>query len=272
MIILLTVGFFLLGITIGSFLNVVIYRLNTNKSLGGRSACMSCTNQLSWYELIPIFSFLFLGGRCKNCKVKISPQYIFIELVAGIIFAMLFWKFQDIFFLSTTSFLVTYVYYALILSILLVVAVYDLKHKIIPDTLAFIFGSLAFVGMFFFASGGIFGVYNFGWHMPTMLEFSSGLIVAAPFALLWLVSRGKWMGLGDAKLALGIGWLLGVSSALSGVAVAFWSGSIIGIALLFISRKSKSDRIRMKSEIPFAPFLVFGTFLVFIFELNFFRF
>jgi leader peptidase (prepilin peptidase)/N-methyltransferase len=97
------------------------------------------------------------------------------------------------------------------------------------------------------------------------LEFLSGLLIAAPFALFWLVSSGKWMGLGDAKLAVGLGWLLGLSRSLSGVVVAFWIGAIFGLSLVIFSKKHG-----MKSEIPFAPYLVLGALLAFLFELHLF--
>lgn len=273
MILSLFIIFFILGLIIGSFLNVVIFRLNTRESffesIGGRSACMSCRNQLSWYELIPVFSFLGLKGRCKNCKTKISLQYPLVEFITGLIFSLLFWKLstaggsifggQDILF-----FTITYVYYAVMFSLLLVIAVYDLKHKIIPDVLCFAFGILAFVGMFFFSN------YGFYPHIPNILEFLSGLFIASPFAFFWLISSGRWMGLGDAKLALGIGWLLGLIGALSGLVIAFWSGAIVGITLVIISKVNRKNGMGMKSEIPFAPFLVFGALLVFIFGFNFF--
>ncbi len=260
MVLPLTIIFFALGAIIGSFLNVVIYRLNTQKflfkSLGGRSACLSCRSILFWYELIPLLSFFSLRGRCRTCKTKISIQYPLVELVTGIVFASLFLKLQDILFVSMLKFSITYAYYAVAFSLLLVIAVYDLRHKIIPDMLAFVFGTLAFFGLFFF-------------HVPTVLDFLSGVFIALPFALFWLISAGRWMGLGDAKLALGIGWLLGVSLALSGLALAFWSGAIVGVTLI-LCRNSKMAGRGMKSEIPFAPFLVFGAFLAFIFNLNLF--
>lgn len=260
MIFILVIIFFVFGLIIGSFLNVVIYRFNTKKSLGGRSACMSCQSKLTWYELIPLFSFLGLLGRCRNCKTKISIQYPLVELATGIIFAALFFKFQDIFFISTLTFTITYIYYVVMFSLLLVIATYDLKHKIIPDNLSFIFGLLAFIGLFFFNH---FGFY---FHIPSVLEFLSGILIALPFALLWLLSHGAWMGLGDAKLALGLGWFLGISMALSGVVLAFWIGTIMGLYLI-VSKKGYG----MKSEIPFAPYLVLGTFLAFILELNLFH-
>lgn len=260
MISLLTLIFLIFGLIIGSFLNVVILRLNTDRSFGGRSGCMSCMNTLSWYELIPVFSFLGLRGRCKNCQAKISIQYPIVELITGFIFAALFLKFQNVFFFNTVPiFSFTYAFYAVAFSLLLVIAVYDIRHKIIPDKLSLLLGIWSFLGLFFFNSSGFYP------HLPSILELASGLIIAAPFALFWLVSSGKWMGLGDAKLAISLGWLLGLSCALSGVVVAFWIGAIVGLALVIFSRKHG-----MKSEIPFAPYLVLGTLIAFLFELHLF--
>jgi leader peptidase (prepilin peptidase)/N-methyltransferase len=144
-------------------------------------------------------------------------------------------------------------------SVLLVIAVYDFKHKIIPDKLSLIFGAITFIGLFFFSD------YLFYPHIPSVLEFSSGILLALPFALLWFLSSGKWMGLGDAKLALGLGWLLGISELLSGTVVAFWSGAIVGLILIAFSKKHG-----IKIEIPFAPFLVFGVLIAFLFQLQLF--
>ncbi len=259
MITTITFIFFIFGLIIGSFLNVVIYRYNTERSFGGRSACMSCQSKLAWYELIPVFSFVVLRGRCRTCQTKISKQYPLVEFATGIIFALLFLKFQDIFFASTAGFAVTFAFYGTIFSLLIVIATYDLKHKIIPDTLALVLAVLTFIGLFFFTDYGLVP------HMPGLWDFLSGLVVAGPFAAIWLLSRGTWMGLGDAKLAVGLGWLLGLSRVLSGVVVAFWSGAIIGLLLIIFSRKHG-----MKSEIPFAPFLVLGAIIAFLFELHLF--
>ncbi len=259
MITTLAIFFFVLGLIIGSFLNVVIFRYNTHRTFGGRSGCMSCQKKLSWYELVPLFSFLFLKGRCKGCKTRISIQYPLVELIAGILFLGLFLKFQDIFFFDTIGFTIAYAYYAAIFSLLLVISVYDLKHKIIPDTLALVLGILSFIGLFFFVN------YGFRLHLPTILEFLSGILIALPFALMWFLSKGKWMGLGDAKLAISFGWLLGLAFALSALVLAFWSGAIVGLVLIAFSKNHG-----MKSEIPFAPFLVLGVILTFFFGFQFF--
>lgn len=144
-------------------------------------------------------------------------------------------------------------------SLLIVIATYDIKHKIIPDILSVILGILAFIGLFFFKD------YVFSVHLPTLFEFLSGLIIATPFALLWLVSRGTWMGLGDAKLAVGLGYLFGIWGALSGIVLAFWIGAFISIILVIFSKK-----YGMKSEIPFAPYLVLGVILMFFLNLSLF--
>ncbi len=253
--------FFIFGLIIGSFLNVVICRYNTGRTFGGRSACMSCSKQLCWYELIPIGSFLWQKGKCVACKTKISIQYPLVEIITGVIFAALFLKFQFIFWTNTLEFAALLGFYAALFSLLMVIAVYDLRHKIIPDTLALIFGFLAFVGMFFFTNG------SFYMHLPSLNNFLAGPILAFPFAALWLVSRGRWMGFGDAKLALGLGWMLGLPLGLSSLVLSFWIGAGVGILLLIFSRKHNA-----KSEIPFAPFLVLGAILVFLFEINLFPF
>lgn len=259
MISLLTILFFILGLAIGSFLNVVIYRWGTRRGFGGRSTCVSCQSALCWYELIPLASFCALRGRCRVCKTRISRVYPAVELMTGLIFLGLFLKFQDLFFLNALSFIFTYAYYAAMFSILVVIAFYDLKHKVIPDSFSLILGAVSFFGLFFF------GGHSFNVRMPSISEFLSGPVLASPFALFWLVSKGRWMGLGDAKLALGLGWLIGLSRMLSGVVIAFWSGAVFGI-LLILRRRGYG----IKSEVPFAPFLVLGALLAFLFELHIF--
>jgi len=267
MTLMLLIIFTLFGLIIGSFLNVVIYRFNTNKSLSGRSGCMICQSQLAWHDLIPVFSFVALQGRCRTCKTKISTQYPLVELASGLIFGLLFWKFQSLFFLDTLMFSFVYAYYVALFSILLIITVYDIKHKIIPDTLSFIFGALAFVGMFFLNTSAL-DVYNvFNPHIPQLSQFLSGVVVALPFAGFWFFSRGAWMGLGDAKLAVGLGFMLGIGKLLSATVISFWVGAIIGLMLIVIKKVNG-----MKSEIPFAPFLVIGTFIAFIFDLYLFTF
>lgn len=259
---ILTIIFFVFGSIIGSFLNVVILRFYTHKSFGGRSACMSCQKELKPYDLVPVVSYCVLKGRCRNCKTKISIQYPIVEIISGLIFALLFIKYSPLFYTYTIEFSFTYAYYVTLFSLLLVIAVYDIRHKIIPDSLALFLGVFAFIGLFLFDS------YGFYPHIPSMYDFLAGVVMSLPFALLWLVSKGTWMGLGDAKLAVGLGLILGMSKVITGIVLAFWSGAIIGIVLMFFSK----NKYGIKSEIPFAPFLMLGTFLTFMFDVQIFPF
>ena len=248
---------FLFGVAIGSFLNVVTYRLGTERSFGGRSACLSCRRALPWYELVPVLSFLYLRGRCHGCRAQISWQYPAVELLTGLLFLSLFLKLQDIFFADTLSFAAVFAFYAAIFCILIIITVYDLKHKVIPDALSFLLGLLALAGLFFLDTAGLVP------HLPSLAQIFLPLTFALVFCLFWYFSQGTWMGLGDAKLSVGLGWLLGSAGMLAAVAVAFWTGAAVGIYLLLFSPK-----YGLKTEIPFAPFLIFGSILAFMFNLH----
>jgi leader peptidase (prepilin peptidase)/N-methyltransferase len=160
-------------------------------------------------------------------------------------------------FSNPPIFALNFLFYAKVFSILLVITVYDLKHKIIPDALVFFVGLMAFIGLFLFQD------YSFAPHMPGIIDFLAGPILAIPFALLWLVSKGRWMGLGDAKLIVGLGWLLGLARGTFALMIAFWAGAIIGVALILLSK-----RYRWGSEIPFAPYLIAAALLVFFLNIS----
>ncbi len=260
--ILIFVFIFLLGTIIGSFLNVVIYRFNTGKPIvNGRSICMTCNRTLRWYELIPILSYVMQSGKCRRCKEIISYQYPIVEFATGLMFVLIATHFLPILFFSSTSYVALVVLFSFIFSLLIVISVYDFRHKIIPDKLVFIFSFVSFVSVF--VNHTSFGPLLI-W--PSVSYILAGPLLALPFALIWLISRGKWMGLGDAKLMLGLGWVLGLYLGLSAMILAFWIGTIISLAvMLFIHKK-----IDMKTEIPFAPFLILGTFIVFLTSIDIF--
>ena len=248
MIILLPVFIFLLGLIIGSFLNVVILRINTGRSIAtGRSKCAHCSRVLKWYELVPVFSYLALGGKCRTCKASISRQYPLVELVTGITFVVLY-----IVTMVRPGFtwltLVSFVFTCVVASLLMVLTVYDIKHKIIPDKIVYSFIALSFLSIVWRA---VFVAGFMPWE-----TVAAGFILATPFFLLWFFSKGKFMGFGDVKLMLGIGWLLGISMGTMALLFSFWIGGIFGMFLLALT-----SRYSMKSQIPFAPFLIMGTFI-----------
>lgn len=254
---------FLFGAIIGSFLNVVALRYGTGKGLGGRSMCFSCSKKLSFFELIPVLSFLILRGRCYGCKSRFSAQYLFVEIITGLVFMLTFLK-----SVTYTNPVFMFSFFVAVFSILIVIAIYDLRHMIIPDFLVFLFGIFSFI--FMISQSNWNDVFSF----PGFLNLFSGLIIALPFALLWLVSQGRWIGLGDAKLSIGIGYLLGFSGGLSAVTIGIWVGavfSVLGILVSKFSKKILNRRLSFKSEVPLAPFLIFGLFVEFLFNFDLFH-
>ncbi|MCW9054438.1 MAG: prepilin peptidase [Candidatus Pacebacteria bacterium] len=252
--ILLSVFVFIFGAIIGSFLNVVILRHNTGTDLGGRSQCASCGKTLSSLELLPVLSFAIQRGRCRACGSLISWQYPLVEITTATLFFLIFSKGGPI--LEVFSMF-------LVSSLLVVILVYDLRHKIIPDRFVFSFIILAFLSLFIdFA--------NYSLVLPTPSDASAGLLLAFPLWLLWHISSGKWIGLGDAKLFLGIGWLLGLEAGITVFVFSFWIGAAVSLFLLallkFLRKRKLYFRMKpltIKNEIPFAPFIIVSFFIVY---------
>lgn len=245
---------FLTGLVVGSFLNSVIYRLHEGKSfLRGRSYCPHCKHKLSWQDLIPLFSFLILKGRCRYCHQKISLQYPLVELATGILFVLLFYY---------TTYDIRYTIYNLIISCFLVIIfVYDLKYYIIPDKIIYPAIGITFLYRLFetLKFGNLDLIRNWkleiGNLQPLLNSLGAAFLASAFFLAIVLVSHAKWMGMGDFKLAFFMGLFLGFPNILVALFLSFFIGAIIGIALIISGKRS------LKSEIPFGPFLVTGTFL-----------
>jgi leader peptidase (prepilin peptidase) / N-methyltransferase len=240
---------------IGSFLNVVVYRYQTGAKIGNdRSRCMSCGTTLKPMMLIPVLSFLIQNGRCAYCKTKLSLQYPITELLAGVVALAVVWKNSAI---LVDSSLVSFIQCGLELLfffLLLAVTVYDWKHKIIPDRFSIL---LALVAVCHVA---LSALTQEGSILSSVIASASA---AVPLALLWLFSRGRWMGLGDAKLAVSLGLLLGYPVGASIPVLAFWIGTIPAILLLLMR-----SGITMKSEIPFGPFLALATFALYVYPID----
>lgn len=246
---------FIIGLVVGSFLNVVIYRLNTGKSIStGRSMCMSCAKELHWYELVPVFSFLFQRGKCTKCREPISFQYPLVELIMGILFVVIYMKVLFPFGFTAVSIL-SFVGVLYVASLLIVIMMYDIRHKIIPDVLVYQLIALG-IGLLLYRDLVLpsYGVF-FG--------FLQGMLVALPFFLIWLITRGRGIGFGDVKLALGMGLLLGFAKGVALFFFSFWIGAVVGVILLAFSKKYS-----MKSEIAFAPFMIISFFLVALWGLS----
>ncbi|PJE73758.1 MAG: hypothetical protein COV02_00905 [Candidatus Terrybacteria bacterium CG10_big_fil_rev_8_21_14_0_10_41_10] len=241
---------FCFGAIIGSFLNVVTLRLGTGESVvSGGSKCFSCGKKLKWTELVPIFSFLIQKGRCRKCKSKISLQYPAVEILTGLIFFLIFnFQFSIINEFSIINFAKIF-YLLAIAAFLILIAVYDYRHQIIPNLFVWLFNGLAFLNLF---ENWSLKIENFN-----VNGLLAGLILFIFFASLWFFSGGRWMGFGDAKLALGIGWLLGIANGIAAITLAFWIGAFVGILLLYLSK----NKYGLKSNIAFGPFMVLGTII-----------
>lgn len=250
---------FIFGTIVGSFLNVIIYRYNSGMSpLSGRSQCFACAKTLRFYELVPIFSFLLQGGRCRGCKVKFSLQYPLVEGMTGFMFLAVYLLGKP---------LPESIYLVVIFSTLIVIALYDVRHQIIPDGLAAFFALLA-LGWFFWVAG-----FARALHFPYLWTIIAGPMLFLPFWFLWFVSGGRWLGLGDGKLALGIGWFLGATLGGSAVMLAFWIGALWALGVMALQKIGAhffSRHLSMQSEIPFGPLLILGLFIVYFTGVNFF--
>ena len=240
-----------LGLILGSFLNALLFRYNTGRSIfwarstglkASRSQCMQCGHTLGVADLVPVFSYFFLRGKCRYCHSRISAQYPLVEAAAGLLAAALYLQNPEPLHFAV----------ALVLWLaLLFIVVYDLRHNIIPWSALGIFTLSAFVLVLLE-------------QRDILQALMAGILLAVPLFAFSAVSRGRWMGLGDGMLEFGLGLLLGLSAGASALVLAFWIGAVVGIALL-----SLKGRYTMKSEVPFAPFLVLGAACVYFLHVNF---
>ncbi len=241
--------FFGLGLLAGSFLTVLIARFNTGESVvWGRSRCRGCRTPIAWYDNIPLLSFLFLRGRCRGCGRFFGWMYPLTELVVGTIFALTAAAFFQAHEPSTA---VKTVVYCLVFALLVAVAVYDLRTMEIPMNWVWAAAGIIVVGWLFeYLSGA-----------TDLPERIGGALLGASvsFGFLYLLSffsDERWMGYGDAYVALVGGLLTGFPAAVLFLTAAFGLGALVGSILLLSNSHS------LKSEIPFAPFLVAAVLLI----------
>lgn len=223
---------FLFGITIGSFLNVCIYRIPKKEDIvSKRSHCMSCGNVLKWYELIPLFSYLAQGGKCRNCKTKLSAQYPLIELVNGLIYVWVF---------AACGFTAVSILFCICASALIVLSVIDWRTYEIPIGCNILIGILGIVRV----------ILDLAHWYDYVIGF---FIVSGLFYLILLITKGRGMGGGDVKLMAAAGLLLGWKNILLALMIGSIAGSIIHLTLMKIQGR---DRV-----LAFGPYLALGIFV-----------
>jgi leader peptidase (prepilin peptidase) / N-methyltransferase len=262
--------FFLFGSVIGSFLNVVIHRVPLEESIVfPNSACPKCRQKIKPYDNIPVFSWLLLGGKCRNCKNPISFRYPAVEILTGLLFVLTFWQIGLTVFLPVALIFVT---------TMIVLVFIDAEHMILPNVITYpllVFALLVrFLYPFVFGDAVYFPDLS---HYPLMLLYDQPLwltsVIGAVFGgligggSLWLVGqiweklRGvEAMGLGDVKMMFGVGALLGWRLTFLTIFLGAFTGAVIGIFL--IARSKDKD---MQAQIPFGIFLGTGAVVALLF-------
>lgn len=230
---------FLIGMVVGSFLNVCICRMPKNESVvSPPSHCPNCSYQIRWYDNIPVLSYLFLRGRCRGCGMHISLQYPLVELINGILTLLLYLRFGP-----TVAFAVLFLF----CSSLVVITFIDIEHQIIPDEISLSGVVIGFILSFFIKghswTNSLFGI---------LLGGGSLLLVAYGYQLL----TGKdGMGGGDIKLLAMMGAFLGWKAIPFIIFASSLVGSIVGVSIMLLQKKNS------KLAIPFGPYLAFGAIL-----------
>ena len=241
---------FAIGLIVGSFLNVVILRGAKGEPLTGRSRCDVCGHTLSVSELIPVASFVIQKARCRSCGTALSWQYPLVEFATALLYAVAAWFFLRESGPEPAALLMLGATY-LGIAAFVVIMVADIRFQIIPNGAVL---TLLILGIFESIARHAF--------------FSDGawaLGIALFFAAMWLVSKGRWLGLGDAKLTLATSILVGFPASLAAFLFSFWLGGVAAVPMLILGRKG------MKSRIPFGPFILAGTIGAYFFSAVFFR-
>ncbi|OHA47365.1 MAG: hypothetical protein A3A80_04030 [Candidatus Terrybacteria bacterium RIFCSPLOWO2_01_FULL_44_24] len=268
---------FIFGTICGSFIDTVAERWGQDKSIMGRSRCVDCGKILRWRELIPIFSFLALHGKCSACGIKIPKRHLFTETLTGLAFAVLFLSLPTskyiylLDFKNEAAFFINLLFLWLVSGVILVILFSDARFFVIPDLAsipsAFFILSYSFFLDFVAPKIALFSflhtpAFTGSFHvLPSFYESLLGALVAALFFFsISFVSKGTWMGWGDGKFALMLGALFGWPFVAAIIFLAFVLGSIVG-SILMIKREAT-----MKSLLPFGVFLGASALFFLIFQ------
>lgn len=245
---ILTVFVSIFGIAIGSFLNVVVFRTKSGESVTkGRSKCTACLEPIAAIDLIPMWSYFRLKGRCRNCRAVISWQYPAIEAAMGLLFGLFFVRAVMGFgipdFIDQTEWLALFIRDATIASFLIIIFVYDFKYSYILDR--FTVPAMIVALLFNMALGA-----------DPLSLLLGGFLIGAFFAFQFLLSQGKWIGGGDIRMGLLMGFTLGLEQGLLALFLSYVLGAVVGIFLI-ATKKRKLD-----SHVPFGTFMAAAMIIV----------
>lgn len=245
----------LVGISLGSFFNVLLYRLPKGEGfLSGRSKCPRCRHDLAWFDLVPVVSFLALGGKCRHCQKTISPIYPTVELAAGV--------------LALTSYLAlggmtigSLIFWMVVCQFFLALFLFDLKDMTLPDA---VIASLLLFGVIYWALTGVLPTAASSW----VTALGGGAALSLILGSLWFLSQGRWIGFGDVKLAFAVGFLFGFFGGLTVLYGAFIIGGLVSIAML------ATGKANLKTKLPLGSFISLTAMVYILFSqtiLSFFR-
>jgi leader peptidase (prepilin peptidase)/N-methyltransferase len=260
----------ILGLVIGSFLNASLWRYEKRISLAGRSMCPKCKTKIAWYDNIPIVSYVILLGKCRHCKRPIPARYPLVEIITAMTFLLVsiysspgrlvYEWFNGVCAASPiitsqriSLDIVSLSILLIIFSLLIFIAIYDLRTKEIPNGFSLSFALLSFMYTAMYIFGGSASLKSLYLYLLTA-------IVAFMFFYGFVYfSKETWMGGGDAKLAFGMGLLLGPINTFLAILLASWVGASYGVGLMIFKKAGR------KTEVPFGPFLVLGTLVSLLF-------
>lgn len=232
---------FLIGLSLGSFLNVILWRLNKEQGIAtGRSQCPFCRHKLSWYDLIPLISYLILRGHCRHCQHKIPLSYPLVELTTGILLLL--------FAINTSLVNIDSIFKVIFLLAFIALLFFDQRYYILPDKITLPLIALALLRITI--------LYRLAWQNM----FIAGLALTGVFAILYFGSKGRWMGFGDVKLALAIGLIFGYPLGFFEIVFSIWVAAIFGIILLLFGKA------KLKSALPFGTFISAVAIIFILFE------
>lgn len=242
---------FLIGTIIGSFLSVVILRSMREESwVTGRSKCDDCGHLIRWYDNIPLFSFIILRGRCRDCKTNIRPLHFLVELLTGILFVWWYWGGFLFFQLTQQPFVILQPLFWLLVALLLLIIFFtDLLDMIIPDEAVIFLTVITLLYRFMLVAFGIMELNDI--FMMLASTFGAFCFLYS----LWYFTDKKGIGFGDVKLIVPLSLLLGWPQTLVGIFLAFIIGAVFGLGLLSLKRA------KLKQPIPFGPFLIIGSLI-----------
>lgn len=249
MVLLAVIFLFFIGAVIGSFINVLITRsIEGEDWIRGRSRCDSCKKEIAWYDNIPLLSYAILNGKCRYCRKPISIQHPAIEMLTGLLFVWWYAIGFAFFKLAQAPYSIIQPLFWLVVGILLlIIFLTDWLYQIIPDWANTCLAILALVYRFYLSVTGAMRWEDF-W-----LAIVMGLALSGFLAGLYFLTKGRGMGLGDVKFAMGMGLLLGWPRGLIALFIAFILGALVGVIMILLGWK------KMKERIAFGPFLVLGT-------------